>query len=207
METLKQIDNLETLKVLSDPLRIQLIEAIREVNLQGELATVKYLSEQVGRSPKKLYYHVNLLEKHDLIQVADTRLVSGIVEKLYQVSAQSFVLDESIFSQPAGTQERADAVVTLVSSLLDATKREVTLLAQSHAGSPVDPDSSKPTNHISKDYAYLTPEQVGYFQQRLQELSDEFDAIGTDASRQGTHYYSLTAVFFPLVESKTRIKD
>ena len=81
MEHQKKIDSLETLKVLSDPLRIQLVAAIRARNEQAELATVKYLAERFDRSPKKLYYHINLLEKHQLIEVADTRLVSGIVEK------------------------------------------------------------------------------------------------------------------------------
>lgn len=44
--TQKQIANLETLKVMSDPLRIQLIEVIREQNTRGELANVSPVSRE-----------------------------------------------------------------------------------------------------------------------------------------------------------------
>src|SRR5947209_14743424 len=84
-ETL-EIDDFETLKVLADPRRKQLIDLLRQ-----DGATVKELASSLRVSPKSLYYHVNLLLKHGLIRVVDTRLVSGITEKRYRATAYLFL--------------------------------------------------------------------------------------------------------------------
>ena len=199
IENRRQINDLETLKVLSDPFRVQLLEAVRSMNLAGDLATVKLLAGRFERSPKKLYYHINLLEKHDLIRVAETRLVSGIVEKQYQVSALDFVVDENIFSQTQSREERESAIISVVSGFLDATKNEVTQLVRASADQSEGVQGQKAPNHVSKDYVHLTPEQVLYFQKRLQEIAHEFAALGSAPDTEETQYYSLTAVFFPVI--------
>ncbi len=199
IENRKQINDLETLKVLSDPFRVQLLEAIRSMNLAGDLATAKILAERFDRSPKKLYYHINLLEKHDLIRVAETRLVSGIVEKQYQVSALDFVVDATIFSHSKNKEEREHAIISVISDFLDGTKNEVIQLVRSSADQNAEAEIANVQNHLSKDYAHLTPEQVLYFQKRLQEIADEFEALGTDPGTAETQFYSLTAVFFPVI--------
>ena len=199
IENRKQIDDLETLKVLSDPFRVQLLEAIRGMNLSNELVTAKMLAERFDRSPKKLYYHINLLEKHDLIRVAETRLVSGIVEKQYQISALDFVVDGNIFSQSKSKEERENAIISVVSDFLDSTRNEIIQLVRSAADQNRDTEGTDGQNHLSKDYAYLTPEQVLYFQQRLQEIAHEFAEIGSSPGTGERQFYSLTAVFFPVV--------
>jgi len=68
------ITSLETLKVFSDPLRQQIIETL----LDGP-RTVKQIAAELNIPPNKLYYHVNLLEAHSLIQVTDTRIVLSLI--------------------------------------------------------------------------------------------------------------------------------
>jgi DNA-binding transcriptional ArsR family regulator len=75
----------EVLRVLADPLRLRLVQH----NL-GKPWTVKDASRALGISQTKLYYHVNLLETHGLIRVHSTRVVSGIIEKSYRITAYSF---------------------------------------------------------------------------------------------------------------------
>ena len=75
-----RITNPATLKVLADPLRIEILRAFRNPK------TVKEVSSKVGMPATKLYYHVNLLEKHKLIQVVGINIETGIVEKQYQVT-------------------------------------------------------------------------------------------------------------------------
>src|SRR5436305_14773507 len=87
-ETL-DITDLETLKILADSRRTQLIDLLRQ-----DAATVKQLATALRVSPKSLYYHVNLLEKHGLIRVVDTRLVYGITEKRYRATAYLFLFRE-----------------------------------------------------------------------------------------------------------------
>src|SRR5688500_17702946 len=106
------ISNLETLKVISEPLRIQLLELVAE-----EPRTVKQLAGELGIAATKLYYHVNLLELHGLIRVTSTRIVSGIIEKQYQVTACRFRVERSLLDlTPAAGDTPLD---TLVSSMFD----------------------------------------------------------------------------------------
>lgn len=50
------ITDLETLKVLADPLRLSIIEYL------SRPGTVKKIAEKLDKPPTKLYYHFNLLE-------------------------------------------------------------------------------------------------------------------------------------------------
>ena len=96
------IEDLETLKVLSDPLRMQIIE------LMGHTPrTVKQIAKQLDMTPNKLYYHIKLLEDHGLIRVVETRLVSGIVEKHYQTTAKEITVADGLLSisKPEGEGE------------------------------------------------------------------------------------------------------
>ncbi|MGB7093974.1 MAG: winged helix-turn-helix domain-containing protein, partial [Anaerolineales bacterium] len=57
------VKDLETLKILADPLRNQILEI-----LAPEKLTINQMAEKLGLAPSKLYYHINLLEKYGLIQ-------------------------------------------------------------------------------------------------------------------------------------------
>ena len=75
------IDDVEQLKVLSDALRLQLLDVLSDEAERG--ATAKELAEALGTKQTKLYRHLALLEEHGFIRVVETRLVSGILEKRY----------------------------------------------------------------------------------------------------------------------------
>src|SRR5215211_5670272 len=90
---LHTITSLEALKVFSDPLRQQIIEAL----LDGA-KTVKQVASELELAPTKLYYHVNLLEEHGLIQVTETRIVSGIIEKHYVAAAKEYAIERSLMT-------------------------------------------------------------------------------------------------------------
>src|SRR5215208_994364 len=92
------ITSLEALKVFSDPLRQQIIEAL----LDGA-KTVKQVAAELDLAPTKLYYHVNLLEEHGLIQVTETRIVSGIIEKHYMASAREYLIERSLLTPGQNT--------------------------------------------------------------------------------------------------------
>ena len=69
------IDNVDALKMIADPLRLQIMRSLEKPR------TVKDLAAQLDIPATKLYYHVNQLETHKIIRVVDTRIVSGIIEK------------------------------------------------------------------------------------------------------------------------------
>ena len=55
------VKDLETMKVVTHPLRLQILEY-----LLAQPRTVKEIAEEIGTTPTKLYYHINLLEKHGM---------------------------------------------------------------------------------------------------------------------------------------------
>src|SRR5262249_42234476 len=110
------ISDLETVRVMSDPLRVQALEAMTA----GPI-TVKQVAQIVGTPPSKLYYHFGLLEKHGLIVVVDTQMVSGIVEKWYQAAALSFRIDRKLFKSDVAS----DTAFDLITSMFDSTATDI----------------------------------------------------------------------------------
>ena len=52
------IADLETLRAIADPLRVQIMELLEG----GQALTVKQVAEKLGLAPSKLYYHFGALE-------------------------------------------------------------------------------------------------------------------------------------------------
>src|SRR2546422_11767850 len=70
------LNTVERLKAVADPTRIRLILELLDRN-----STVKELAEALGVPATRLYYHVKILERHGLIQVANRRMGAGIAER------------------------------------------------------------------------------------------------------------------------------
>ncbi|MCA9981862.1 MAG: helix-turn-helix transcriptional regulator, partial [Anaerolineales bacterium] len=82
----KWIEDVETIKVMADQRRLTILRLMETPN------TVNKIAAELHTAASKLYYHINLLEKHGLIHVVDHNIESGIVEKVYQVTARQFKL-------------------------------------------------------------------------------------------------------------------
>lgn len=81
------------IKAMADPLRIRILRLMQEgAHVEPRTFTVKQIATELGEPPTKLYRHVKLLLKTGFIQVAELRLVGGIVEQHYRTAAAEFVL-------------------------------------------------------------------------------------------------------------------
>lgn len=91
------INDLERLKALSDPLRVNILTA---------LGTIKQNSQQLANRLKinrtRIHYHLNILEEMGFIEVVDTDLVNGIIQKYYLPTARAFVPAPDIFNELFG---------------------------------------------------------------------------------------------------------
>jgi DNA-binding transcriptional ArsR family regulator len=103
------IRDAETLRIVSDPLRLRMLELMRE-----RPQTAKGLATALRVSRTKLYYHLNLLTDRGLIAVADTRLVSGIVEKQYRVTAYRMTVDKALIGPTSVGNAALDTYVSVV---------------------------------------------------------------------------------------------
>jgi DNA-binding transcriptional ArsR family regulator len=195
-EEILVIDDLETLKVISDPMRLQVLEL-----MVLEPKTVKEVADQLQVSPNKLYYHINLLEKHGLIRVVGTQLVSGIVEKHYQVTAKDIRVADGLIS--VSEPEGEDQVRALLTTVLESTKEEFTRMLR-HGSKELGPASGK-TSLIFKEMARMTAEQAKVFGQRLSDLIEEF--AHTDIDEPQAHTYAVMAMLYPTFRGKVGLDD
>ena len=202
IDPLFTITDLETLKVVSDPLRMRIMDNIGLANQLGELRTVKQLSDEVDTPPSKLYYHINMLEKHGLIKVAETQIVSGIIEKHYQITAHSITIDRELLSTGVGKDEKAEAILSLLDSTLDAVRADMVRLVKGiMEDETVETKFSGKRGQITRENARLTPTQAEVFNERLLALMDEFRQM-TSPEGEESQIYGLTIVFNPILGDK-----
>lgn len=190
-----QIRSLETLRVISEPLRLRIIE-----QLSDEPRTVKQLTAALDVTPTKLYYHMNLLELHGLIRITGTRLVSGIVEKQYQASAYQYRVDRALLAVAPPGEEPAYGIITAMLGMVGDQIREGLRAGQ------IDLEPGAPLTRrlvFGHTTGRLTAEQVEPFYQRLTELFREFDLLAgdTDAS---VPRYAMALTLYPVPEGRAQ---
>ena len=184
------IDDLETLKVLSDPRRMAILD---ELGRAEAPLTVKQVGEALGQDPAGLYYHVRLLERHGLIVVVDTRLVSGIVEKQYGLRARHFSVAQTLLT--AGGE--SDAQVGVLTTFLDSTRAEIQ--ASLRAGL-LRPDEGEARTAILEKASglRLSVEQARALRQRLADLLAEYDDPAAQMRDPDAQTYALLVALYPL---------
>lgn len=185
-----RIESIEALKVVFDPLRMRILEAFA-----AQPRTVKEVAEDLATSPHRLYYHVNMMEEHRLLIVTETRMVSGIQEKHYQVAARHFIIAPHLLMFGSGEGEQGLAI--LLQSVLDETRRDILRSARREiidlSRKSPHPDSMM----LRRGLARMTPEQASQFHKRMLALLDEFTSIGGEEHTPHDHSYTLAVALYP----------
>lgn len=185
------VRSLDALRVISDPLRLRLVAALWERS-----RTVKELSTIVHIAPTKLYYHVDLLERHGFIKVDSTRIVSGITEKRYRAASRDIRVDRKLLA----AEHPEEMLDGLLAAVLDATRTEAERSAR-NGTMLLDADSSSPRAALlSRAQVRLTPQQAVALRAQLDELvarAQTNDPQGEEAAQ-----YDLTVAFFPISQGE-----
>ena len=193
-----RIKDLETLRALSDPLRMQIVE------LLSEKMTVKQVAEKLGLAPSKLYYHFNTLEKLGLIEVAETHMVANMVEKIYSSNADMVDVDPSLFS--FSKEGENESLNLAVSSTIDATRDDLIRSLQARQFQLEQGAEEQPRRIIiNRLISRLPEERVAEFQDRLVALLKEFDDENDSSS--DLQPYALTVAFYPSFYYETPNKE
>lgn len=168
----------ETLKALSDPLRLRILEAM--VARIDRPWSAKELAAHLEVPQTRLYHHLELLVERDLLRVAEQRVVSGIIETRYRVAAMSFRLDHRLLS---GDEAGRDASGDVLHAVFDTSREDVGralrrhLAAGSAKGGTVEgPDEDPDRPLVTRGLALLTPERAAEFRERLGALIREFES-------------------------------
>ncbi len=92
------VSDLDALQVLLHPLRIDILEALRE---PASAATV---ARGLGLPRQKVNYHLKELERAGLVREVEARRNGNFIETLYEAVARTFLVSpEAAWSDPART--------------------------------------------------------------------------------------------------------
>lgn len=186
------IDDLETLKVFFDPLRTRIVRA-----MVHQPRSVHEIAEELSIPFTRLYYHINMLEKHGIIRLVDVRNIGGAVEeKYYQVRARSFVVDRRwlTMSPPEDADHISPGVEAVMAATLGGTLDDIR-----HAVRTGHIDLSKLSPHpdaliIRRGVSLMSREQARQFHERLLELMQDFAGIEPDGEPL---YYAMAFALYP----------
>ena len=196
------IKDLETLKVITDPLRFQILEILGE-----EPQTVKSVADKLGMTSNRLYYHFNLLESAGLIQVVRTQTINNIIEKFYWTSAKEIMVDQEILN--ANPEAVAEDLNRVIIAALDSTKEDI-LKSLNSLDFGAKKEDGERSNEISvfrvkkrladKDYENISKE----FKQLLDKFQNLPEAESSDPdSRQ----YGIAYFLYPSASYENDKKD
>lgn len=182
------LESLDALKVYFDPMRQKIIH-----QMVSAPKTVQQIAEALSVPFTRLYYHINLLEKHNIIHVVDTRAMSGAVEeKYYQVAAYQFIVPRTMlsFSNP----QYEESLNVFLSAMLDETADDIRHSVQS---GKIDMERESPDPNsllIRRGLLQMPPEKIIQFHEELMDLLKRYQAEPAD---DNDTYYGVTIAVYP----------
>jgi DNA-binding transcriptional ArsR family regulator len=185
------VEDLETLKILADPMRNQILEILAP----GKL-TINQMAKKLGLSPSKLYYHINLLEKYGLIKEVDSIVKANIIEKVYWVSAYECKMDHNLcnFSTPEGQE----SVMTVMVTPIDSTREDMMRSLEARATALNQGAKEHPRDVvIYRELRKMSDQAADEFTKRIKEVLDDFEDYEEHGDSEDIHVRALTVAFYP----------
>ena len=99
MKETHRIKDLEQIRLLSDPLKLRLLQEFAQA-----AKTTKEVASDLGESVTKLYRHVDALCDAGLIEIVGEQQKRGTVERTFRAVAQRFEADHTLFSEASGSE-------------------------------------------------------------------------------------------------------
>ncbi len=170
-----RISDVETLRVLADPLRLRILETFD--THPGQALTVKTIAAGLGEPVTKLYYHVNLLEEHGLLVVVEKRLVSGIVEKRYRLAAETIEVDRGLIGSSAPGM--APDVQAILDAIFGASRRSLELALGSGEARFIRDDAAPGRVVLVRTTELMTPAAAAEARRLIARLIEEIHDLAT----------------------------
>lgn len=184
MKKIHKISDLEQLRLLSDPLKLKLLQAFAEAEL-----TPRQVAEELGESLTKLYRHVDALQDAGLIEVVQETRKRGTVERSFRAVAQRFEVDHSLLVNSEGSAD----LQPIREMLRDSETEILNALA--------DPKTAdEETMTLAKLRVKASPRQLASLRESLtawlESIEDESGDDSEDAKEAG-----VLIAFYPIEDS------
>jgi DNA-binding transcriptional ArsR family regulator len=180
--TERVIDDIPTLKALADPIRLSLLDYT--MGKHDQTFTAKDLAAHIGVLPTNIYYHLNMLERHGLLRVRETRVVNGIIEKHYGAGQRSLAYHRRSQESPDGIREVVSSKIVQAKEEIDAGLAMGVMTASREA-----PEQERMM--VSTRIVSIPEDQVDRYRQDLLALLERYK----DATKPGIQYKILLAMY------------
>jgi DNA-binding transcriptional ArsR family regulator len=90
VQAVAQIGDVETLQTLAQPLRLKILETLREP------ASAAGVARALGETRQKVNYHLKELERVQLVRPVGEHRIDNIIERLYEAAARAFVVSPRV---------------------------------------------------------------------------------------------------------------
>lgn len=157
-----------------------------------EPRTVHQVAEALSVPFTRLYYHIKMLEKHNLIRVVDVVQMAGVVEeKYYTVTARQFTIDPKLLTfAPIG---KNDSVEYMLDEISGASHRDT---RNSIAAGRIDLNRTPPDSSAlwARKFLFrLSNEQATDFQMDLAQLLLKYQSMESGAD--DPHFSGLMTLY------------
>jgi predicted ArsR family transcriptional regulator len=182
-EVLK-ISDLQQVRLLSDPLKLRLLQAFAE-----NAGTTKEVAAELGESVTKLYRHVDALHDAGLLEIVSERQKRGAIERTFRAVAKRFEADHTLFGEESGEEGTRAA-----REILRSAETEI-LGAIAKMNGERDRDAM-----LMRFRLKASPERVEALHRSLVEWCEsvQADENGQEENAEDTEEYGALIAFYPL---------
>ncbi len=180
-----EIEDLATLEVLIDPLRMRILSLLIKSAL-----SVKEMAGSLELPTTRLYYHINMLTKAGTIELVETNKVGAAVQRRFRAVARQYAPSDSLNQVIAGNRRMVEFVIALV--LEGARVDAESLLTQVR----IDPEHPNAKGVVGRTFVTVAPDRAEYWASRMAAVMDEMETEGEQ--RDDGELYGFTFVFAPL---------
>lgn len=171
----REIKDVETLRIIADPIRVAILRTLmNDAEFRPPVMSAKELAAAMNEPQTKLYRHLKQLEEAGLIQVAETRLVSGIVEQRYRTAQLSIGMSQDLVTDPQTRDETLSVAIVAFNDFRDELSGYV------QAGRVRFDTSDKIRSGVILQSAAgrISRERAAEFHERLSQILNEFNNSG-----------------------------
>lgn len=182
MKDVYEIDSLEQVRLLSDPLKLKLLQLFAM-----EPRSTREAADELGEGITKLYRHVDALHEAGLLEIVDEVRKRGTVERRFGAVARRFEVDQDLFSgseDAAGRQAARD--------LLRAGEEEIMQALTNESSDQMQPLLARLRLRVSPERARdLNRQLTDWIASLEEEGEDEPDQQGLQEAGVLIAFYSI----------------
>ena len=176
-----KIKNLDQVRLLTDPLKLQLIRCFAE-----SPRTAKQVAEELGENLTKLYRHVDALHEAGLIEIVSEQRKRGTVERTFRSIAERFEADYNLFLD----QENDDGDEVIRSALRASEDEIVDAILKADRS-----DESKPEPTMARLRRRISEPRYRELKQLLQDWLEEAQGDDEDCGEDSIEFGALIALY------------